>query len=65
MSNVAEELKTLTPQEFEALPQEKRQELIEYNDEFVREWRATCQTCGVQLRGTRHSIRNHACDHAG
>lgn len=65
MSSVAEELKALTPQEFEELPQAKRQELIEYNDEWVREWRAECQRCHKMLRGTRHEIREHVCDHAG
>lgn len=60
--SLATELKALTPEGFEKLPKEKRDELIEYNDEFVREWRAKCQLCGTQLRGTRASIRSHVCD---
>lgn len=69
---IADELKRFGGLEGEAkaaawaeLPQEKRNELIEYNDEFVREWRATCQVCKATLRGTRRSIREHVCGSAG
>lgn len=63
--SIAAELKALTPEGFEGLTQEKRDELIEYNDEFVREWRGVCQLCGAWLRGTRRSLKEHKCDHAG
>ena len=69
---IADELKRFAGLEGEAaaaawaeLPEAKRLELIEYNDEYVRDWRATCQVCKAQLRGTRRSIRNHVCDDAG
>lgn len=47
-----------------ALPQSEKDELIEYNDEHVRTWRATCQRCAKRLLGTRASIRAHKCDDA-
>lgn len=59
---VAEELAQMTPKEFNGLPEVKRQELIAYNDEYVRQWRATCQKCRKALNGTLHEIREHRCD---
>ena len=69
---IADELKRFGGLEDEAkaaawaeLPEAKRTELIEYNDEWVREWRGVCQLCGAHLRGTRRSLKEHKCDSAG
>lgn len=62
--SLAAKLAAMTPEAFELLPQKERDELIEYNDEHVRTWRATCQKCRQRLLGTRASIRAHQCDDA-
>ena len=56
-----DELEALTPEAFSALPEAKRLELIEYNDEFVRTWRGVCQLCRASLSGTRAQLRAHRC----
>lgn len=59
--SLADDLKALTPVGFEDLSQERREELIAYNDEHVRQWRAVCQWCGEHLSGTRVQLREHMC----
>lgn len=56
-----DELEKLTPENFNDLPEEKKQALIEYNDEHVRQWRGTCQLCGAKLLGTRRKLKEHLC----
>ena len=51
----------MTPEEFEALSEEKKAEEVWDNDEFVREWRGVCQICRKALVGTRKSLREHQC----
>lgn len=51
----------MTPEEFEALSEAKKQEAIDYNNEQVRQWRAVCQLCKVPLVGTLAHIRAHRC----
>lgn len=59
--SLRDELKKLTPEMFDTLGAEKRKELIDYNNEHVREWRGTCRACGMKLKGTLASIREHSC----
>lgn len=60
--SLAEKLGKMTPEAFELLPEREKAELIDYNDEYVREWRGVCQLCRKALRGTRASLRSHVCD---
>lgn len=56
---MAEEKKT--PGAFDHLPKDRRDEMIHFHDEYVREWRGTCRACGAKLKGTRAALKEHRC----